>query len=131
MNVSSSLVKCIITGPKCTEFFLFLLLRNCLQELEVSVIHRLHNLRVGLYKCMVLKTIYFALSVHENTRNLNHLIRLSTTQTIDNTKVGCTYPLWSEIGLIIIVFNPKQNPNLNTKPLESIFILGKAHHCRA
>ena len=43
--------------------------------------------QMGLCECMVSKTVYFALSFHDEHKNINHLVRLSTTQAINYTKV--------------------------------------------
>ena len=44
LNVSSSLEKWNITGPRCTEFFLDLVLKKRLLWYEVLLIYKLHNL---------------------------------------------------------------------------------------
>ena len=44
LNVSSSLEKWNITGPRCTEFFLDLALKKRLLWYEVLLIYKLHNL---------------------------------------------------------------------------------------
>ena len=46
LEVSPSLVKCIMTGPRCTGFFLYLLLWSRLLQWEVSVIQMLHSLKM-------------------------------------------------------------------------------------